>query len=229
MGTQNEDGRRHVDKTPNSYAYFLNGHNPESDSLARLALGDFRDQSGLLEETLERAQIRIFSRDTDILKERLGFASLIGQPILKLARLVEIPSVGANGAVTEDHFRLNPVIDEKNHLAPKGQPARLYIPVETWGIKGNSNIPLWIVEGAKKCLKLLQHGRPSRDLRVIKRVTQSQPRLTTGIHQSKISMLENGLIQPREDEREKLARALGVHVGELFPTEGESHGSEMAA
>jgi hypothetical protein len=188
-------------ETSNPYAFFLNGHNPESDSLVRLALDDFRDQSGLLEETLERAQIRIFSGDTGIPKERLGFASLNGQPILKVARLVEIPSVGATGAVTEYPFRLNPPIDGKRYLAPKGQPARLHIPVETWGIKGKANIPLWIVEGAEKCLKLLQHGRPSRDLRVINRVTQFQLRFLSAIDQSRISLIENGFIKPRSHKK----------------------------
>jgi hypothetical protein len=70
-----------TEKTSNPYAFFLNDHNPESDSLVGLALEDFRDRGGLLGEPVEQAQIRIFSGDTDILKERLGFASLNGQPI----------------------------------------------------------------------------------------------------------------------------------------------------
>ena len=55
-----------------------------------------------------------------------------------------------------------------------------------------------------------------RETRVVKRVTQFQLRIATGIHQSKISMIENGLIQPREDEKKRLAKALGVQVGEIW-------------
>ena len=55
-----------------------------------------------------------------------------------------------------------------------------------------------------------------REIRVVKRVTQFQLRLSTGVHQSKISMIENGLIQPRHDEKRKIAKALGVQVGEIW-------------
>ena len=55
-----------------------------------------------------------------------------------------------------------------------------------------------------------------REIRVVRRVTQFQLRVSTGIHQSKISMIENGLIQPRDDEKKKLAKALGVQVGEIW-------------
>ena len=56
-----------------------------------------------------------------------------------------------------------------------------------------------------------------REIRVVKRITQFQLRLSTGIHQSKISMIENGLVEPREDEKKKLAEALGVE--EIWGTE----------
>jgi len=55
-----------------------------------------------------------------------------------------------------------------------------------------------------------------RELRVVKRVTQFQLRIVTGIHQSKISMIENGLVTPREDERKRLAKALGVRLEEIW-------------
>lgn len=56
-----------------------------------------------------------------------------------------------------------------------------------------------------------------RETRVVKRVTQFQLRVATGIHQSKISMIENNLIEPREDERKRLSKALGVMPGDIFP------------
>ena len=58
--------------------------------------------------------------------------------------------------------------------------------------------------------------RKLREVRRAKDVTQFQLRIATGIHQSKISMIENGLIDPREDEKKKLARALGVRPEEIW-------------
>lgn len=55
-----------------------------------------------------------------------------------------------------------------------------------------------------------------RELRVVKRVTQFQLRIATGIHQSKISMIENGLVTPREDEKKRLAKALGCRPEEIW-------------
>ena len=56
-----------------------------------------------------------------------------------------------------------------------------------------------------------------REVRVIKRISQFQLRIATGIHQSKISMIENGWVQPREDEKQRLAKVLGVRIEEVFP------------
>lgn len=56
-----------------------------------------------------------------------------------------------------------------------------------------------------------------RETRVVKRITQFQLRIATGIHQSKISMIENSLIQAKEDEKRRLAKAFGVRVEEIFP------------
>jgi len=55
-----------------------------------------------------------------------------------------------------------------------------------------------------------------REIRVINRTTQFQLRLATGIHQSKISLIENGLIKPRDDEKKKIAKALRVRSDEIW-------------
>ncbi len=55
-----------------------------------------------------------------------------------------------------------------------------------------------------------------REARVLTRITQFQLRLSTGIHQSKISMIENGLIDPREDEKLRLAKALHVRPEQIW-------------
>lgn len=60
-----------------------------------------------------------------------------------------------------------------------------------------------------------------RDIRVIKRVTQFQLRLLSGIHQSRISLIENGLIEPREDEKQRVAKALQVMPEEIWENEAD--------
>ena len=55
-----------------------------------------------------------------------------------------------------------------------------------------------------------------REIRVVKRISQFRLGLSTGIHQSKISLIENGLFEPREDEKERLAEALNVQVEEIW-------------
>jgi transcriptional regulator with XRE-family HTH domain len=66
-----------------------------------------------------------------------------------------------------------------------------------------------------------------REIRVVKRISQFQLRLLTGIHQSKISMIENGLIEAREDERQKIAKALHLKVEEIWRKEnGQKEGKE---
>ena len=55
-----------------------------------------------------------------------------------------------------------------------------------------------------------------RETGVVKQITQFNLRMTAAIHQSKISMIEDGLIEPREDEKKRLARALGVRPEEIW-------------
>ncbi len=55
-----------------------------------------------------------------------------------------------------------------------------------------------------------------REMRVVRRITQFQLRIATGIHQSKISMIENGLIEPLEGEKRRIARALNLRPEEIW-------------
>ena len=140
------------------HSFFLNGFIPEQDGLAASALHDFRNRSGLSADILQRAQIRIFSGNSDRLKECLGFSNLNGHNILTVSRLVEIPSFDPDGKISEYHFRLYPVIEGRRYLHPKAKPARPYILPWVWDIREKTSKPLWITEGAKKVLKLVQHG-----------------------------------------------------------------------
>jgi len=55
-----------------------------------------------------------------------------------------------------------------------------------------------------------------KEHRARKRITQFELRLKTGIHQSKISLAENGYIELSSEEKEKIARALSVCVDEIW-------------
>jgi transcriptional regulator with XRE-family HTH domain len=54
-----------------------------------------------------------------------------------------------------------------------------------------------------------------REARFKKGLTQFDLRIKTGIHQSRISLLERGYYEPRAEEIEKLARALSIPANEL--------------
>jgi transcriptional regulator with XRE-family HTH domain len=56
-----------------------------------------------------------------------------------------------------------------------------------------------------------------REERVIRRVRQFDLVVKTGLNQAKISFIENGLVQPKPREKEKLAKALGCSVDAVFP------------
>jgi transcriptional regulator with XRE-family HTH domain len=55
-----------------------------------------------------------------------------------------------------------------------------------------------------------------REIRVVKRITQFQLRLFSGIHQSKIAMIENGLVVPSENEKHRLTKALQVSPEDIW-------------
>ena len=82
----------------------------------------------------------------------------------------------------------------------------------------------------KPCgISYLGGKRMTNRLRVIRaerRITQFQLRLQTGINATKISFIENGLVQPREDEKQKLARALGANPEEIFPVMRQEAGHD---
>ncbi len=58
-----------------------------------------------------------------------------------------------------------------------------------------------------------------RDVRVLKRITQLRLQLLSGVSATKISFLENGLIQPSQKDVNRLSTALGVSPQEIFPVD----------
>ena len=53
-------------------------------------------------------------------------------------------------------------------------------------------------------------------VRAEKKMTQFKLSVFTGIIQSRLSYIENGLIEPSEDDKKKIAEALGVKVEEIW-------------
>lgn len=148
--------------TDRGYTNFLNGHTPE-DGLVKLALEDIQ-KSGLSAETLEKSQVSLFRGDKDTLKDRLGFASINGQSILSTCMLIEFPYFGQDGSIILLRYKLIPSLEDKagnevKYLHPLGKPAIPYILPSVWAVKDKSNKPVWIVEGEKKTLAVLQYGQ----------------------------------------------------------------------
>lgn len=141
---------------------FLNGHSL-ADGLVQLAVKDIQ-KSGLLPETIENAGLRIFNGNREDLIKKLGRESLNGHSILSLSRLIEIPYYTEKGDIGSYTYKLIPSLSDKDgreikYLHPIGKPAIPYILPSVWEVKGKSNKPLWIVEGEKKALAVLQYGR----------------------------------------------------------------------
>ena len=58
-----------------------------------------------------------------------------------------------------------------------------------------------------------------REIRAVRRATQFDLRIKTGFSQTMISYWERGSLQPTEDQKKKIASALGLNVKEVFPQE----------
>ena len=56
-----------------------------------------------------------------------------------------------------------------------------------------------------------------KKIRTLKEMSQFDLRIATGIHQSRISLMENDYVVPRDDEKKKIAKVLKTSVKALFP------------
>ena len=56
-----------------------------------------------------------------------------------------------------------------------------------------------------------------REARFFKGFNQWDISLKTGISQSKLSLIERGYVNPRDDEKERIADALNCAVADIFP------------
>ncbi len=55
--------------------------------------------------------------------------------------------------------------------------------------------------------------------RFLKGFSQYKLAILAGVHQSRISLIENGLTKPTDAEKKKIAKALGVNLQELWNQE----------
>lgn len=63
-------------------------------------------------------------------------------------------------------------------------------------------------------------------VRFFKGVSQPLLALKTAIQQSRISLIENELVTPREEEKKKIAKALGVKVQDIFIGEADDNNTK---
>lgn len=56
-----------------------------------------------------------------------------------------------------------------------------------------------------------------KKLRLLGGINQFKLANMAGVHQSRISLIENHLVHATDDEKKRLAQALGVTVDKIFP------------
>lgn len=145
-----------MDIQDHNLGQFLNGHSADNPKV-KLALDDTM-KSGLSPEILQSAGMKLFNEGPDILGQRLSLSLLRANQILSNTLAMEIPYCDARGVNVKYEYRLYPEVDGRKYLHPLGSSHTPYIPPEVWVIKDKTNKLLWITEGAKKVLKLTQHG-----------------------------------------------------------------------
>jgi hypothetical protein len=138
---------------------FINGSFVfKDDRLVQLAVEDVV-KSGLSPAILSKAHVTIFKGGKDKLKERLGYASFNGHPLLS-HKLIEFPFFNESGKILLYRYKLIPSTDnDTKYLHPRGVSPYPYILPEVYDIKNKPHIAIYITEGEKKTLKIIQHGR----------------------------------------------------------------------
>lgn len=118
-------------------------------------------KSGLTLEILQRAKVQLFRGTPEELYQKLGYTTFNNQELLNTSHLLEFPYFNQEGEIVLYRYKLYPPLDENGkkdvkYLHPKGKPPLPYILPEVYKVKDNPNIPIWITEGEKKALKLIQ-------------------------------------------------------------------------
>lgn len=138
------------------YKDFLNGADTTNAQVA-MAMEDLV-RSGLSPQVIRQARLKIFKGNQEDLKKKIGFASMASNPILAASTLIEFPYFGQDGAEVLSRYKLIPSMEGVRYLSPRGRPTPPYILPSVWSIFDKPHRPIWITEGEKKALKLIQHG-----------------------------------------------------------------------
>jgi uncharacterized protein (DUF927 family) len=113
-------------------------------------------KSGLSLDTVIAAKFEFIS-SADEIKKIIGFSSIARQSIIQACTVLKIPYFDQNGTEIYCRVRLYPALENK-YYGVKGMPAVPYIPQAVWNVKDKKNVEIWICEGEKKALKLIQEG-----------------------------------------------------------------------
>jgi len=114
--------------------------------------------SGLIEETVRDAKLEIFEGSSDDLKRLIGFSSIGGQSIIQACSVLKIPYFDNVGNIIYYRVRLYPELNGAKYLTPAGSESIPYILPAVWESKDKKGKEIWITEGEKKTLKILQEG-----------------------------------------------------------------------
>jgi uncharacterized protein (DUF927 family) len=116
-------------------------------------------KSSLTIETVISARIDRFSGNADDLKSILGFANIDKQSIIQACSILQIPYY-LKGKIMQNYcrVRLYPELSGVKYLSPLGSTPIPYILPQVYSIKDKKNKEIWITEGEKKALKLVQDG-----------------------------------------------------------------------
>ena len=141
------------------YTDFLNGKTTTGihGGLPLEAVKDMQE-SGLSGDILRKAGVKLFCGSNDELKKIIGFGKINDHQITGVSQLVEFAYSDESGRIVLIRYKLVPPVEELRYIQPKGELPVPYIIPQIWLKKDKVNQPLWITEGEKKALKLIQHG-----------------------------------------------------------------------
>lgn len=116
-------------------------------------------KSGLSPEIIKSSGLEIFEGSSDDLKKLIGFSSIDGQSLTQACSILKIPYYRDTvGNEIYCRVRLYPIVNDIKYAGKKGYSAIPYIPLQTQEIKDKKNVEIWITEGEKKALKLINDG-----------------------------------------------------------------------
>ena len=127
-------------------------------SLSKRQFEEELGKSGISEATAKMASVCPFEGNKEDLKGLIGFAKKDGLHLLQAHDFIKFPYFNRNSEVLFHRLKLIPA-GEYKYIQPHGQPTIPYILPSVWKVAESPKSPIWITEGEKKALKLIQHGR----------------------------------------------------------------------